>query len=619
MTPAAARPDQPGALPAQVAAGAATAYDDVQMAGGKVWWIESRPGRGDVLFSWTAAQGAREALPAGSEAGTSVYGYGGGAYLASGSGVWFSNSRDQRLWRASAGNVVPVTPPGSARYADLRLLPGENLLTCVRERRDHGKVINELIAVPAGRMGQPQVIASGWDFYSSPRPSPDGHALAWLTWQPPHMPWDATWLWLSSLAPDGRTGEPRLIAGGPGESILQPEWSPDGTLHFVSDRNGWWNLYALRGGRITPVLEISAELGAAPWELGYRTYTFLDDGRAAVLVQEGGHHRLAITGPAHGTSHNLPLPYTSIKPYLASQGTRIALIASSPVQQPTVAVVDCGTGHLTEIADGQTVTGPQEVTQPEPFTFPTRDGGTAHGMAYRPSGLTTSQARHGKPPLIVRAHPGPTHNWPMRLDPEVQFFTSRGFTVADIDYRGSTGYGRAYRLALDGQWGITDAGDCADAARHLTATGLAGRGKIVISGTSAGGYTALCALADSGDFAAATVRYTVADPLTWRRAAPKFQAHHCDDLIGELPQHAQRYHDRSILEHPSRIQQPVLIIHGDRDTITPISQAQSLASTLATRATLLIFTGEGHGLREPAHIQRALEHELAHYREAASA
>ena len=314
------------------------------------------------------------------------------------------------------------------------------------------------------------------------------------------------------------------------------------------------------GGRTIPVLEISAELGAAPWELGYRTCTFLSDGRVAVLVQEGGHHRLAITGPARGTSHTLPLPYTSIKPYLASQGTSIALIASTPVQLPTVAVVDCGTGHPTEIAGGQTITGPQDVTQPEPFTFPTRDGGTAHGMAYRPASLILNRARDGKPPLIIRAHPGPTHNWPMRLDPEVQFFTSRGFTVADIDYRGSTGYGLAYRRALNGQWGITDAADCTDAARHLTATGLADRGKIVISGTSAGGYTALRALAASGDFAAAAVRYTVADPLTWRHAAPKFQAHHCDfqahhcdDLIGELPQHAQRYHDRSVLEHPSRI------------------------------------------------------------------
>ena len=366
-----------------------------------------------------------------------------------------------------------------------------------------------------------------------------------------------------------------------------------------------------------PVLEITAELGAAPWELGYRTYTFLDHGRIAVLTQEGGHHRLAITDPARGTRHNLPLPYTSIKPCVASQETRVALIASSPVQLPTVAVVDCETGHLTEIAGGQTVTGPQQMTQPEPFSFPTRDGGTAYGMAYRPSGPTARQARDGKPPLIIRAHPGPTHNWPMRLDLQVQFFTSRGFTVADIDYRGSTGYGRAYRRALDDQWGITDAADCADAARHLATIGAADPRRIVISGASAGGYTALRALATSGDFAAAAVRYTVADPLTWRDAAPKFQAHHCDDLIGELPQYAQRYHDRSVVEHPGRIRQPVLIIHGDQDTITPISQAQALASALASRANLLIFTGEGHGLREPGHIQRALERELAHYRKAA--
>jgi len=604
---------------ADLMAQASTTYDAVQMTGERVLWIENRPseGRRDVLVSWTAGGGVRDALPIDHQVATRVHEYGGGAYIAAAEdSLWFSDAADERLWRSTKGVAEPVTPLGSARYADMRLVPGAGLLVCVRERHEHDQVVNELVTLSANSMSRPRVIASGWDFYSCPRPSPDGRMLAWVTWRPPYMPWDASWLWLASLSADGRPDQPRLIAGGPGESILQPQWSPDGILHFISDRNGWWNLYALRGGHVHPVLAINADLGAAPWEFGYCTYAFLQGRRIGVLVQEGGRNRLTVVDSDSGQTRDVPLPYTSIKPYLVSDGTRVALIGSSLRRSPAVALADCDSGRVDELTGGETVIDPSFVTEPEPFAFSTRDGASAYGHLCTPIGRPSTSASADRPPLIVRAHAGPTHNWPMRLDLDVQYFTSRGFAVADIDYRGSTGYGRAYRQALQQQWGVRDPADCTDAAHQLAAHGRVDPHRMIISGMSAGGYTALRAVTSGDTFAAAAARFTVADPLTWRRAAPKFQAAYCDGLIGEWPAYEERYHQRSTLEHSEWITVPVLLLHGDHDPVTPLAQARALARALAPRAELTIFHGEGHGLRNPHHIRQALELELAHYRAA---
>jgi dipeptidyl aminopeptidase/acylaminoacyl peptidase len=598
-------------IPAELVAQASTAYDAVQMLGGTISWVEGRPDGRDVLIRWSPDQGAREAIPADINVASYVHEYGGGAYLAARSGVWFCDAADQRIYHHVAGATpVPVTaqpkPPRSHRYADLRLTHDDSLLICVRERHGPAGVLNELVAMSSDGGddgGDTATIASGWDFYSSPRPSPDGRWLAWTCWSAPYMPWDATWLFVAELSADGQFGEPALLAGGPHESVFQPEWSPAGVLHFVSDRSGWWNLYAWQDGEVRSVLRQDAEIGVAQWELGYSTYAFLGQDKIAVIAQRGGGQQLHVL--EQGVVRAVDLPYTSIKPYLSGSGSQVAFIASSPTQTPAVVLADVDSGQLQRLAGTDSGSPEHQISLPEPFTFVTRDGEQAHGLYYPP----TRPSGDGPPPLIVKAHPGPTANAPIRLDRHTQYFTSRGYAVAEVDYRGSTGYGRAYRQALQDQWGIRDAYDCADAADHLAATGQAHHRRMVIWGASAGGYTALRALALTDVFAAGIARCPVVDPATWRRAAPKFQAHHAEGLIGPWPDRAKIYQERSALHNANLINQPVLIIHGEDDPITPIQESRALADALGVDAELITFPGEGHTLRSPAAVTAAIEAE----------
>ncbi|MVZ99052.1 prolyl oligopeptidase family serine peptidase [Actinomadura sp. LD22] len=581
-------------IPADQVAEATTALDAVQVlrGGAVVYWLEGRPDGHDVLVRWTPEDGARDVLPPGTDVASYVHEYGGGAYYATDTEVWFCYASDQRIYRTTDHKPVPVTSATGARYTDMR--PGATGLWTVRERHEGDRVVNDLAWIPAS--GSPRTAASGWDFYSFPRPSPDGRWLAWTCWNAPTMPWDGTTLYIAEILDDsGTLSTPQRIAGGPDESVFQPEWSPDGVLHFISDRTGWWNLYRWTGDRVEPVLQRHAELGVAQWEFGYSTYTFLDDA-IAVLVQQGGTQTIELL--RDGKTSVLDLPYTSIKPYLSGSATTIAAIASNPQQPPQIVLIDAATGHHQPLTTPATHTHP--ATTPEPFSFPTRDGNTAHGLYHSPP------AAGGPPPLIVKAHPGPTANTPLRLDWHTQYFTSRGYAVAEIDYRGSTGYGRAYRQALHSQWGLLDAHDCADAATHLAATGRADPDRTVIWGASAGGYTALRALATTDTFTAAIAHCPVIDPATWRDAAPKFQAHHADTLIGPWPDTAPTYEERSLLHHPEDITRPVLILHGDNDPITPPAQSRALAAALGAQARLLTFPGEGHVLRSPESIKQAL-------------
>jgi dipeptidyl aminopeptidase/acylaminoacyl peptidase len=590
-------------ISAGLVAQASTSYDAVQMLDDAVYWLEGRPDGRDVLIRWTPSQGAREALPADTNVASYVHEYGGGAYLATHSGTWFCEASDQRIYRQTTGSEpAPMTPlphSGQARrYADLRLTHEDSVLVCVRERHSSDGVFNELVTMPAGG-GEALIVASGWDFYSFPRPSPDGRWLAWTCWNAPYMPWDATWLFVAELSADGRIGEPVLLAGGPDESVFQPEWSPAGVLHFVSDRSGWWNLYNWEDGQVRPVLLEGAELGVAQWEFGYSTYAFLDHGRIALIAQHGGKQQLQVL--EDGAVRAVELPYTSVKPYLSGSGSQVTVIASNPTQTPGVVLIEVDAGKVQRLAGADSPRPAHEISQPEPFSFVTRDGDQAHGLYYPP----TPASQDPTPPLIVKAHPGPTANAPIRLDWHTQYFTSRGYAVAEVDYRGSTGYGRAYRQALQLQWGVRDAYDCADAATHLATTGKADRRRIAIWGASAGGFTTLRALALTDTFAAGIARCPVIDPATWRDAAPKFQAHHADGLIGSI----ETCRERSALHDANLIERPVLILHGEDDSITPVRESYALADALGTEAQLITFPGEGHTLRSPRTVTEAIEAE----------
>jgi dipeptidyl aminopeptidase/acylaminoacyl peptidase len=433
------------------AAGSGVAsVDAVQVAGEHVHWIEGRA-PGDVLVRSRGSVGGEDVLPPGVAVASYVHEYGGGAYLATEDAVWFVRADDQQIWRATRAGLRAVTTApqhGEHRYADLRLCaPG--LLVAVRERHLDAAVTNELVMLPADGSAAPWPIAQGWDFYSFTRPSPDGRALAWTTWRHPLMPWDGTWLWIAEIRKDGTLGAARHVAGGPEESVFQPEWRPGGVLHFVSDRTGWWDLYASPPDRdIVSLVHLeSADLGTAQWELGYSTYAFLDNDRIALLAHQGGATRLHILDRRGPEVRAVELPHTSIKPYLAAHANGVAMIGSSPDRMPTVIVADIDNGEFRELTATAGGTRGSQAPNPEVVDIRARDGGRVYATLYRP------RPEKGPAPVIVRAHPGPTSNVPLRLDPWVQFFVGHGFAVLDVDYRGSTGYGRAYRTALRGRWG----------------------------------------------------------------------------------------------------------------------------------------------------------------------
>ncbi|MGI8814681.1 MAG: S9 family peptidase [Pseudonocardia sp.] len=595
-----------------VGAGSVRSLDALSIIDGRLYWIEGRP-EGDVLVCRGEGR-TRDVLPAGVHVGSTVHEYGGGAYLAHRGGLWFVRADDQRIWRAANGVLHPRTPlpeHGEHRHADLQVTPNGAVI-CVRERHTSDEVVNELVFVPRDGSTESRVIAHGWDFYSSPRLDPDGSRLAWVTWSNPLMPWDGSWLWVADIDPDGHLGTPMLVAGGADESVTQPLWSPDGVLHYLTDRSGWWNLERHHHGRREPVISLDAELGPAPWEFGYSSYRFLDDGRIAIVVQDGCQTWL---GTARADDADrvdpVPLPYTWIKPYLATDGRRIAIIGATPTRPPCVALIDPDTASTQEL----TPTGPptRSVGRPERICVTTRSGSRVHGLLH-PATSPGGTSALG-PPLLVRPHPGPTANAQLRADAWSEFFTSHGFAVLDIDYSGSTGYGRAFRNSLRGNWGVLDVSDCVDTVAQLVADGRADPTRVAICGCSAGGFTALRAVATTDVFAAAAVRHAVIDPEGWRQAAPKFQAHHAELLLPP-PSMPETYPHRSMLANTDAITAPVLIIHGERDTITPIGQARQLADTLGDRATLITFTDEGHGIRNADNESCALHAELRHLQRA---
>nr|WP_244933144.1 prolyl oligopeptidase family serine peptidase [Micromonospora tulbaghiae] len=418
------------------------------------------------------------------------------------------------------------------------------------------------------------------------------------------MPWDACELWVASYTPGGHIESPVKVAGGTNESAVEPRWGPDGMLYFMSDRSGWWNLYRWDGHGVEAVAPLAGECAAEPWELGYASYDFLDDGRIVMAVQEGPRHRLVVIDPT-GTVQPVDLPYTSIKPYLAAQGSTVALIASSPTAAPQVALVHLAKDEpqLEVLARSEhaELSG-TEVSTPVELRVRVPDGREVLALVYPPTGSTTGW----QAPVIIRAHPGPTASCLLRLDWQVQFFTSRGFAVVDVDYLGSTGYGRAFRESLYGRWGLDDVTDCTSVAEHLLAAGRAVPGQVFIRGASAGGYTALHAVAQNGPFAAATAVSAIVDPDRWATTVPRFQRAHAMRLRGGAGR-----------VRADAVRRPVLFVHGTDDDVAVAEDVRELTAQLASRGArheLLLLPGVGHYVASSARAGEALEAELAHYR-----
>ncbi len=592
-------------------------------ADGAVWWAEGRPAEGGrvVLMRRPIGGEAEDVTPAELNVRTRVHEYGGGAWTLAGDDlVLFANYADQRLYRQRLGEEpVPITPepesPAGLRYADMRLTPDGRTVICVREVHGEGEAENQIVALAIDGSKDAAVLASGRDFYSFPRFSPDGIRLAWTCWDHPNMPWDGTELWVAPLAdPSDAT----LVAGGPEESVFQPEWDREGRLHFVSDREGWWNLYRDEGEVVVQLTDEEAELAHPQWLFGGSTYAFLADGAIVCVRCDRGEERLFLLEPGAERLQDLELPYTSFGfPVLASRGTTVAFAAASPARETAVVLFDVRDGELEEVRSAsEDPVDDGYVSIPRPIEFPTSDGETAHGFYYPPTNPDFEAPEGELPPLIVQSHGGPTSHATPALDREFLFWTSRGIGVVDVNYRGSSGYGRPYRQRLRGGWGVIDTDDCIAAARHLAAGGDADGARLAIRGGSAGGYATLCALVFHDDFATGASYYGVADAETLATDTHKFESRYLDGLIGPYPERADLYRERSPINFVEQLRVPVILFQGLEDEVVPPSQAETMVAALERNGiphAYLAFAGEAHGFRRSETEIRCLEAELYFY------
>ncbi|HLZ27077.1 MAG TPA: prolyl oligopeptidase family serine peptidase [Chloroflexota bacterium] len=613
---------------ASIAAGEVS-LGNVDIVGDDVYWLEGKPlEAGRVVVVRRAADGTRQELtPRPLYVRTRVHEYGGGAYLVDGSGtVFFSNFADQRLYRQDAGaEPRPITPepgtPAGLRYADAQLTPDGRRLVCVREvhTSDGPDATNELVVLDPDGDGSStaRVIATGHDFYSSPRISPEGRRLAWMVWDHPRMPWDGSELCVADLDADGSISNLQTVAGGAHESIFQPEWSPSGELHFVSDRTGWWNLYRLRGETIEPLAAMAAEFGTPQWVFGMSTYAFLADGRIASIVSQEGLDRLVLIAPGMA-AQTVDLPYTAYARRLRSSGNTLVFAAASPTESLAVVRFDVD-AQRHEVLGRSVEHAPDAkyVSRPRAIAFPTADGAaTAFAFYYPPTNADYVGPAGDRPPLIVVSHGGPTAMTQAQLNVELQFWTSRGFGVVDVNYGGSSGFGRAYRERLNGQWGIVDTQDCISAARYLASQGEVDGRRLCIRGGSAGGYTTLCALVFHDDFAAGASYYGVADCEALATDTHKFESRYLDGLIGPYPEARDVYYARSPIHFADRLSCPVILFQGLEDRVVPPSQAERMVEAMRAKDlpfAYLAFAGEQHGFRKAETIQRTLEAELYFY------
>jgi dipeptidyl aminopeptidase/acylaminoacyl peptidase len=587
------------------------------------YWLETRPEEGGrtALVRRPLDGEAADLTPPPFNVRTRVHEYGGGAYAARDGVVVAVNFADQRLHRLQAsGSATPITPASDhrLRYADLELDPAGHRLLAVREdHRVGGEAVNSIVALDLdGRDGPGRELIAGHDFFSSPRLSPDRRRLAWLSWDHPNMPWDGTELWLAEVGADSRLADPRSVAGGPAESIVQPAWSPAGELHFVSDRTGWWNLYRLGEAGPVPVCPMSAEFAGPAWTFGGCWYGFLGAEAILACFTEAGRWQLGTIEVASGRLTRLPLPYTELSGIGIAEG-RVVLRAGAPDRPAAIVLLEPASGRLRELRPaGALPIDPVWLAPPEAVEFPSGPDQSAHAFYYPPTNPEFAAPAGERPPLIVKSHGGPTGSASSELKLSTQFWTSRGFAVCDVDYGGSTGYGRAYRERLDGRWGEVDVQDCVAAARSLIADGRADARRLAITGGSAGGYTTLCALTFHDLFRAGASHYGVSDLEALARDTHKFESRYLDRLVGPWPEARELYRARSPIHHVDRLSCPIIFFQGLEDAVVPPNQAEMMVEALRRKrlpVAYLTFEGEQHGFRKAETIRRVLLAELTFY------
>ena len=607
----------------------------IALDGEDIYWLESRPSEGGrrVIVRRTPDGQTQDIIPRPFNVRTRVHEYGGGDFTVAAGVVYFVNFEDQRIYSLEAGGQEPggepqpitagAEPAGGRRYADFAVDAARNRLICVHEVHTGGgaEPVNSVAAVSLSD-GEMLTLASGSDFYAAPRLSPDGTQLAWLAWDHPNMPWDGVELYVAPLDADGTPGPAELVAGGLDEAIFQPEWSPDGRLYFVSDRTGWWNLYRRAiDGQVEAVTEpLELEFGKPHWVFGSATYGFESAERIICAANDRGTWGLFSLDTGNGRLDGLDLPYTEMgRGDLKVGAGSVVFSAGSPTQPLSVLRLDLADSSLSLLplrrASAASV-DPGYLSAPQAIEFPTTDGLTAHAFYYPPSNLDYTAPEGEKPPLLVKSHGGPTAAASRSLDLTIQYWTSRGIAVLDVNYGGSTGYGREYRDRLKGQWGIVDVDDCVNGARYLVEQGEVDGSRLAIDGGSAGGYTTLAALAFRDVFQAGASHYGVSDLEALAQDTHKFESRYLDSLIGPYPERRDLYLARSPINHTDGLSCPLILFQGLEDKIVPPSQAVLMFEAVRAKGlpcAYVPFAGEQHGFRRAENIRRALDGELYFY------
>ncbi len=585
-----------------------------QYADQGIYWLETRPrdkGR-TVLVRIDSSGESADLIAAPFSARSRVHEYGGGAYHVSHGRLWFVENADQQVY-VLEDEAPPrrITWDENHRHADIARDEDRSRIVCVCEdHRVAGEPQNFIAAITDD--GLKSVLASGYDFYSSPHVSPDGKRLSWLCWRHPQLPWDGTELWIGEFDEHGTIVNPEQIAGGKKESLGQPRWGPDGRLYFVSDRNDWWNLYAWDGDNVTAITSLEAEIGLPQWVFGQSTYGFPGDGSIVFAATADGRWSLSRVPMSGGDPEPVDFPYDSIE-HVSCGGGSVVVLAGGPETAPTVF----------EIADGKTktvaVSSHAEVpagflSRPESISFSTGDSGEiAHGLFYEPVNAYYRSLPGERPPLLIHCHGGPTGATGTAMDLRIQFWTSRGFAILDLNYRGSTGFGRKYRRSLYGKWGKADVEDCVAGARYLAEAGRISGDRLLISGGSAGGYTVLCALAFTDAFRSGASYFGVGDPESMFDATHKFESRYDHWLIGDWRGNRAVYRVRSPLRNADQINCPVIFFQGSDDRVVPPEQSRAMVEILDKRklpVAYLEFEGESHGFRKADAVRQSLESEL---------
>ena len=600
----------------------------IAIDGDDIYWIEGRPSEAgrSVIVRRTPDGKITDVTPPPFNVRTRAHEYGGSSFVVAGGVVYFSHFADQRIYcQALDSQPKPLTPAASCRYADVIVDKQRNRLICVRE--DHageGEAVNTIVSINLADGADIQILTQGDDFYASPSLSPDGSQLCWISWNHPNMPWDGTELWVGEINADGYLGNKQLVAGGLEESIFQPEWSLDGVLYFVSDKSNWWNLYRtplnpplLRGeAGIEPLCEMAAEFGLPQWVFGMSTYAVVSKSKIICTYTQQGKWHLASLDLIAKKLTTIETPYTDISSVKA-RGETVVFLAGSPTESTAIVQLNLATSQrevLRRSSDLSIESGYLSV--PEPIAFPTENGLTAFGFFYPPKNQDFAAPAGEKPPLVVKSHGGPTAATSSSLSLKIQYWTSRGFAVLDVNYGGSTGYGREYRKRLQDSWGIVDVDDCANGAKYLAQKGLVDGNRMAIAGGSAGGYTTLCALTFRDVFKAGASYYGVSDLEALATDTHKFESRYLDGLIGPYPERKDLYVARSPIHSAERLSCPVIFFQGLEDKVVPPNQAQMMVEILKAKGlpvAYVAYEGEQHGFRRAENIKRTLDGEFYFY------